>query len=162
MSSLALLLLAATFAGAFLLWDRVRGEELAPLVGERIWDVGADGARGLDVMHREAHDPYRTVGELLERLPDVAAADRRLKLLYQLQGTLGFDVALLRPDVDAVVGTTVLDRTVARVEMIAPGALVDRATMHPLGSGSSVRQPLGVVAYDENGRVLAKAKVVTR
>jgi hypothetical protein len=55
----------------------------------------------------------------------------------------------------------VLGTPVARVETIERGALVDRATMRPLGTGGTVRQPLGVIAYDADDRVVAKAKVVT-
>lgn len=149
------------FAAAFLLWDRFRVQTPVPLAGERVWDAAESGVRGLDVPHRETHDPYRSVGELLDYLPEVEDPERRLKALYQLHGALDFDIATLRPDIEAMVGTTVLGRPVVRVGTIEPGTLVDRATMRPLGPGSTVRQPLGVIAYDEDGRVLAKAKVVT-
>jgi hypothetical protein len=146
---------------AFLLWERIQRDSLGNLAGERIWDVDEAGVRGLDVLHREAHDPYRTVGDLLDQLPEIDEPNRRLKALYQLHGALDFDAGTLRPDIDAIVGTEVLGEKIARVETIEPGTLVDRSTMRPLGPGSSVRQPLGVIAYDADDRVLAKAKVVT-
>jgi len=166
-SSLALLLAAGLFAGAFLLRDRVRSESIAvpelPAAApdaERWWDADGRGLRALPVPHREMHDPYRTIGELLATLPRLTDPERRVKALYQLEGALGATPPGLAAALDALVGRPVLDRTVARVEVVRPGDLVDRRRMRPLGPGSRVRRPLGAVGLAEDGTVLIKAKVV--
>ncbi len=170
MSSLALLFAAGLFAGALLLWDRWRAEDIAvPTLpqeardADRVWAADAQGVRALPVPHREVHDPYRTIGELLAALEgqQLAEPERRLKALYQLEGALGVAPTELHAAQDALVGRRVMDQTIARIGVIEPGALVDRRTMRPLGPGSRVRQPLGAIGYSEDGRVLLKAKVVT-
>ncbi len=43
---------------------------------------------------------------------------------------------------------------------VHPGELIETSRMMPLGFGSRVQYPLGVIVQDATGRVLSKARVL--
>lgn len=67
--------------------------------------------------------------------------------------------ALIAPQVKSLERGTITGQRVARVATVAPGDLVDHRTMRPLNMGSRVKQPLGVVLFDADQKVLSRAKV---
>ena len=128
--------------------------------------------RGLlhhEIPAREPHDPYRTVDELLRCLEtqaehqELAGREKLIKGLYQLQDALDLPDALLRdclkPLLQALETASFMGRPVGRVELINPGDPVNADTMWPLSRGTRVRQPLGLIVWDADGRLISKAKV---
>lgn len=124
----------------------------------------------LPVRAREAHDPYRDVGALLDRIVQAARGegltDREelVKAIHQLQASLGLSTQelgrILGPVLTELKGARFLDKRVGEVEQVAPGTAIELDTMWPLSQGTRVRQPLGVVIRDTEGKVLSKAKVL--
>jgi hypothetical protein len=173
------------FACAFLLWDRVtiararlrtRHGEAADYWGvleaqvETHLDSTLRGFEHRDVPHREQHDPYRPVGDLLRALPelheraDAPGRERFFKALFQLQGALGLpDAALdavLEPVLRDLGGAPFLGVSIGAWERVRPGDALDRERMRPVTPGARVGQPLGLVLRGADGRLLSKAKVV--
>ena len=172
MIQLALLSCFFLFAAAFLLWDRVtkgaaqvRESEFASALERRVDRDLLRDWRGVPVRHREATDPYRTVGELLDELARMSCTtlvehQRRIKALYQLQDALDLPETPLAAALVELRDARFMSRPIGSVETIRPGQLVDRRSMWPLTRGARVRQPLGVIVRDADGRVVSKAKVV--
>ncbi len=126
--------------------------------------LGAGGIGDLAVRHRELHDPYRTLDELLATIAafdagdDRAELERTIKAVYQLQSTIGLGDPAVERLLDAP-----LSRLAASgphtIERVHRGAHVDRATMFPLTEGTRVVQPIGVLVRNRDGRVVDRAKV---
>jgi len=133
-------------------------------------EAGPGGLADVEVRAREARDPYRTAGELIDYLARVSAASGYaevngvIKAVYQLGNTLrareGDVERCLEPLLARLKACKVGTSAVARVEYVRPGALLDARTMAPVSYGARVTQPLGVIVYDGGGRVLSKAKVL--
>ncbi|MFO0980843.1 MAG: hypothetical protein U1E76_03675 [Planctomycetota bacterium] len=170
------------FAASCLLWLRLglasaRLEPCSPLraviahaVDEQLLPDGRRaGLADMILPFREAHDRFAHVQELIDHLDggalSASTADHEqiLKHLYQLQAALSLSGAaldgLLAPVLASVARSSVMGQRVARVLTIAAGDLVDLRTMRPLNMGSRVKQPLGVVLLDKDGKVLSRAKV---
>jgi hypothetical protein len=133
-------------------------------------EAGPGGLADVEVRAREARDPYRTAGELIDYLARESAVsgyaevNAVIKAVYQLGHALGARegdvVRCLEPLLARLKACKVGGSAVARVECIRQGALLDARTMAPLSYGARVSQPLGVVVYDGGGKVLGKAKVL--
>jgi hypothetical protein len=182
MVALAVLLSFLLFAASTILLVRLRdaaratmpGTALSAMVAEAIDErLLPDGRRGgladVALPFREAHDepcdPALLLAQVERAWRDPAAADAEalVKHLYQLQALLQLPgnalEQLLTPVLRHLTATTTMGRPIAHAATIARGALVDTTTMQPLNMGSRVAQPLGVVLYDAEGRVLRRAKV---
>jgi hypothetical protein len=132
--------------------------------------AGPGGLNDLEVRTREQRDPYRTAAELIDWLAKAAAMTDYhevcgvIKGVYQLGHVLRSPEnevqSCLEPLIARIKAANVGGTPVARVESIRPGALLDPGTMAPLNYGSRVKQPLGVLVYDVDGKVLGKAKVL--
>jgi hypothetical protein len=132
--------------------------------------AGTGGLVDLEVRTREPRDPYRTAAELIDWIASKsAAADYHeisglIKGVYQLGHVLRAPEAEVRfcmePLIARIKAATVGGSPVARVECVRPGAILDPGTMAPLNYGARVTQPLGVLLYDADGKVLGKAKVL--
>lgn len=128
------------------------------------------GPACLEIPAREPHDPYRSVEELLDCLEtlaeqnELASREKLIKGLYQLQNALALPDALLRDCLQPILGefkkASFMGRPVGRIECINRGDLLNTATMWPLSRGTRVRQPLGLVVRDAEGRIISKAKVL--
>ncbi|MEW6741937.1 MAG: hypothetical protein AB1486_04180 [Planctomycetota bacterium] len=128
------------------------------------------GLKSLAVEYREAHDRFSTVAQLLSlvasEVKEITPTEAQdlAKHLYQLQQTLGIPVArmnlVLQHLLAPLDGASYLGRPISRVVTMAPGTLVDRQTMWPLSSGTRVIQPLGVILFDADDRVISRAKVL--
>jgi hypothetical protein len=188
--SLAYLLCVSSLAAvAVLLWRRVNGactqarqtltqggpatpylSALAKCVERSLDDTlagGANGLQGIDVLHREHQDPYRTVAELLADVAQKARApaipfDALIKATYQLSSALSIPLDRIEPCLVLLIEAmqTASARPIVRVQRIAPGDLVDTKTMVPLNYGPRVAYPLGVTTFDADGKVLSKARVI--
>jgi hypothetical protein len=133
-------------------------------------DAGPRGLAALDVPSRETSDPYRTAGELINWLARESGGTGYtevsgvIKAVYQLGHTLGArdrDVQrCLLPLLDRLKACQVGSSPIARVECVRSGAHLDTRTMASLRFGPRVSLPLGVIVYDDNGKVLGKAKVL--
>lgn len=169
---------AAKRSAARLIW-RGRSDplstELMRLVSQAIdthllLQAGGNGLSGLDVRFRESQDSYRTLGDLLGQLEKNLAATRFadlnqfIKGVFQLQATLGIPFADLGKTLaileERLKNDSSFTNPVARIEIVAPGTMVDPKKMAPVTAGTIVKQPLGVVALDGNGKVLGKARVI--
>lgn len=127
------------------------------------------GPMELEVRSREEHDNYRRVDELLRRIvglagqSDLSHREELVKTIYQLQDSLALedDVTdrILTPIIRELMESSFLNSPIGAIETVRAGDYVDRATMWPLSSGTRVRQPLGVVIRDRQGKVLSRAKV---
>ena len=127
------------------------------------------GLADVKVRLLEHFDSYRSVGELLmfqlNAIQRSGFDDRlnAIKTLYQLQDAL----RLLPVDVEECLhelmsrlkSTEFAGKPIAHVKTVAPGVLLDQRTMFPLDFGSQVKQPLGVIVFAQDGKVLSKAKV---
>jgi hypothetical protein len=132
-------------------------------------DVGQTGLAELELRFREHDDPYRNVMELLVFLGERARADSQpdldslVKATYQLSAALQYPLVALSPSLRVLIArlcqTTLAGVPVAKVQLVAPGDLVDTGTMIQLTYGARVSYPLGMIAYDAGGRVLSRAKV---
>jgi hypothetical protein len=133
-------------------------------------EAGRGGLADVEVRSREQRDPYRTVAELIDWLaresagttyPEVSGI---IKGVYQLGSALrapdGAVSHCLEPLIARVKAANVGGSPVARVECVRQGAMLDPGTMAPLNYGARVIQPLGVLVYDSDGKVLGKAKVL--
>ena len=128
------------------------------------------GLAFLTVPARELHDPYRTVDELLIYLGTLVndkglpEREKLIKGLYQLQDAVELPDALteacLAPMLDEIRRSQFMGKPVGRVDRVRRGELVNPAIMWPLSNGTRVRQPLGMVVRDNDGRVISKAKVL--
>jgi hypothetical protein len=131
---------------------------------------GPQGFRDLQVRYCDHQDCYHTVAELLAELGRLARSgpplpvDALVKGAYQLSYTLDLPLPHVEPCLDELIEAlkaASTARRVARVRLIRPGDLVDE-TMQPASYnyGMRVLYPLGVVAYDANGAVLMRARVL--
>lgn len=128
------------------------------------------GLAFLKVPARELHDPYRTVGELLIQFGKLGGnrglpeREKLVKGLYQLQDAVGMSDTLtqacLAPLLDEIRRSPFMGKPVGRVDPVRRGERVDPTLMWPLTNGTRVRQPLGLVVRDKDGRVISKAKVL--
>jgi hypothetical protein len=182
MVALAILTSFLLFAASTILLVRLREAERATVPGTALGAMVAqalderllpDGRRGgladVALPFREAHDEPCDPATLLAHVerawrdPSAADPEALVKRLYQLQALLHLPdnalAELLTPVLRHLTATTTMGRPIAHAATIARGALVDTATMQPLNMGSRVEQPLGVVLYDAEGRVLRRAKV---
>ena len=133
-------------------------------------EAGPGGLADVEVRSREQRDPYRTVAELIDWLARQAAGTTYpeisgiIKGVYQLGNALrapdGAVRDCLEPLIARVKAANVGGSPVARVECVRQGAMLDPGTMAPLNYGARVTQPLGVLVYDSDGKVLGKAKVL--
>jgi hypothetical protein len=148
------------------LHDRLQGH----LDGTLAAQADGGGLASLPVAHREPHDAYRTVDELLAHMAglndqdQISQQEKLIKAVYQLQDALRLPDATLRaclqPIVEQLRQSTVMGRPVGNVELVQRGARVDTRTMWLLTRGTRVQQPLGVVVRDPQGQIINKAKVL--
>jgi hypothetical protein len=132
-------------------------------------NAGAEGLASVEIRYREIRDLYRTVPELFQRIALISrSADYGdlvdlAKMIYQLQD------ALQSPTERTIPALTVLSermkaskspRPIGKVVFVRPGELLDTDRMMYLNSGTHVRQPLGVIVFDADGKVMSKAKVL--
>jgi hypothetical protein len=135
-------------------------------------DSGAAGLADREVRCREPQDRYRNLPELVDAIVHLAGASSfqdvhtLIKCLYQFHHTLPFSdrhlqrcLAVL---IDRLRRTTDAKPAVGKVEIIAPGTLLDQKTMMSLNYGTTVNEPLGVIVYDPQGKVARKAMVLCR
>ena len=132
--------------------------------------AGPGGLGDVEVRAREPRDPYRNVAELVDWLAREASGKTYaevsgiIKGVYQLGHSLRSPEAEVRhslePLLARVKASSVGGSPIARVECVRPGAILDPGTMAPLNYGARVTQPLGVLVYDNAGKVLGKAKVL--
>lgn len=132
--------------------------------------AGPGGLGDVEVRAREPRDPYRNVAELVDWLAREASGKTYaevsgiIKGVYQLGHSLRSPEAevghTLEPLLARVKASSVGGSPIARVECVRPGAMLDPGTMAPLNYGARVTQPLGVLVYDNAGKVLGKAKVL--
>jgi hypothetical protein len=132
--------------------------------------AGPGGLRDVEVRAREPRDPYRSVAELVDWLARESPAKNYAELsgiikgVYQLGHSLRSPEAEVRHSLEPLVARikacNVGGSSIARVEWVRPGAILDPGTMAPLNYGARVTQPLGVLVYDGSGKVLGKAKVL--
>lgn len=129
--------------------------------------TGPAGFADVDVPCREFNDPYRNFDDLLAHLgkilqnPPTADVHQQIKLVFQIQSSLGIPLA----EIQAALGLLVARlragaSSIAAIEMVVPGMLLDASKMMAINNGTHVKQPLGVVVLDAQGRTLNKAKVV--
>ncbi len=130
------------------------------------------GALGLSVLklrYREHQDRYHTVEGLLQEVCQLARGggsvpfEALIKATYQLSYTFDIPLGRLDPCLDLLIGAMKhpsLPRPIAHAQKIAPGEQVDARTMLPLNFGPRVAYPLGMTLYDEDGRVLSRARVI--
>lgn len=128
---------------------------------------GALGLRGLKLRHREHQDRYHTVEELLQEICQLTRGggnvDALIKATYQLSYTLDIPLDRLNACLDLLLDAMrqhFSPRPIAAVQKIFPGEQVDSRTMLPLNFGARVAYPLGVTLYDEEGKVLNRARVI--
>jgi len=131
---------------------------------------GRQGLQTIEVRFREPQDTTRHLAELLDAIVTAVAVtkfadvNRLIKMLYQWQHTLDLSPSQLTDCLRILQGRLMADnfmgQPIGRVEIVTPGILMDGKTMMALTPGTHVKQPLGVVAFDREGKVLAKAKVL--
>ena len=132
---------------------------------------GVEGWLASDYLRRE--DGVReTRAHLLEGLAsatlgsDHAAWERLVRAVYRTREAFGLSEEDLTPALDMLAnearGREVLGRRVARAQRLREGELVDRRRMSPLGRGTTVDRPLGLVLHDEAGEVLLRPRVLCR
>ncbi len=87
-------------------------------------------------------------------------------MLYQLQDSLALVYTMmewvLAPIIQELQESSFMESPVGVIETVRAGDHIDRSTMWPLSSGTCVRQPLGVIVRDREGKVLSRAKVFCR
>jgi len=127
---------------------------------------GSRGLADLDVRYKEAHDSFGNVEQLLQAILD-SAQDNKMqnqvqlsKYLYQLQYSLAVPISGVQECLNVIIGRLMSGQAGIQVKLVQEGELVDMKMMFPLNSGSRVRQPLGIVIYDPEGKVVNKAKVL--
>ena len=135
-----------------------------------VLDTGSKGLAEVEVQFREVQDPYRNLADLLRLLEKSLAATRFaevnqvIKSIFQFEATLGVPFSDLAKSLSLLETRLKLDsslaRPVARIEVVAPGTMLDPKKMMPVTSGTTVKQPLGIVALDGDGKVLGKARVI--
>jgi hypothetical protein len=133
-------------------------------------NAGTGGLADIEVRSREQSDPYRTAATLIDWLANESNASDYSRVCGVIKGVYQLGYALRAPDdavrdcleplIARVKSTKVGGSRVARVDCIRQGAMLDPGTMAPLNYGARVTQPLGVLVYDEAGKVLGKAKVL--
>jgi hypothetical protein len=132
--------------------------------------TGPAGLADVEITCREFQDPYRNLQELLNQVVktvnarDFGDVNLLIKSLYQIQASLGIPMAeldtALRILESRLKASAKTGKSIARLEVVPPGALLDTKKMMAITHGTHVKQPLGVVAIGEDGKVLNKAKVI--
>jgi hypothetical protein len=133
-------------------------------------EVGSTGFLAMQIRCREQHDNYHTVEELLTYVVELSqkeplsAKENLIKALYQLQNTTKlpehFFQACLQPVHNELQYLDFMGKKVGRITQIRCGDLIDPKMMWPINHGLRVRQPLGVVIYNLEGKIISKAKVL--
>lgn len=149
---------------------RALNHTLSEFVNESLLPVcGRDGLRNLELRHRDHHDPYRTIGELLERVSGLVQAEGSqqvetlVKATYQIGYTFNLSPNRFQSCLAVLVEmlkTRPSEHPIASVRTISPGDLVDARTMIVVGYGPRVLYPLGVIAYDATGNIVTRAQVI--
>jgi hypothetical protein len=126
------------------------------------------GIETLELRYREPLDPYETVSELLAYVAQKGAPDQCfpmdafIKATYQIGYTL--DIPLTRLDACLRIAIDEMKRnagpSIARIRAIEPGEMADAQTMVPLVPGQRVLYPLGVIAYDQDDKIVSRGKVL--
>jgi hypothetical protein len=124
----------------------------------------------VEVRFREHCTPYRTVLELVGQMEPLIRATsytdlhKLIEMLYQLQMTFALPPAKIEAALnllmDRLTQATTSSGQVGRIEMVAPGTLLDPSRMLYVTAGTHVQQPLGVIVYDKGGKVISKARVL--
>jgi hypothetical protein len=133
--------------------------------GSMLDQSGSRGLAEVDVRFKEAHDRFGNVKQLVQTILDSAEDNKTqnlvqlIKYLYQLQYSLGVTIANVHECLNVIIGR-LIGQSGTQIKLVQEGELVDMTMMFPLNSGSRVRQPLGIVIYDPDGRVVNKAKVL--
>ena len=132
--------------------------------------AGAAGLEDIEIAGREYQDSYRNLKELLPILlrcsgsSEYSEINSCIKGVYQIQTTLGLPIdnidSALRWLESHLRSCTVSGKSIARTERVIPGALLNSKKMLAVNNGTHVKQPLGVVCIDAEGKVLGKAKVI--
>jgi hypothetical protein len=132
--------------------------------------IDSKGLKGIELKYRDKTDAYHNLDDLLQwlvRFPKpekLNQSDELIKALYQLQYTLSLSTNSMNTIINTVSSDLqdmkVLSDTIAKVKIVNIGEIVDRKTMIPLTYGSRVQQPLGVICFNAQGKVLSKAKVL--
>ncbi|OAD18834.1 hypothetical protein THIOM_005562 [Candidatus Thiomargarita nelsonii] len=160
---------------------RSHDSALMPILSHKLqehWDetlfseVNSTGFFAMPIKSREQHDSYRTLGEILNYIAELSqnqqfsAKEHLIKALYQLQETTGLPdsifQACLQPVLNELQNARFMGKKVGQIEQISRGIVVDSKSMWPLNRGTRVRQPLGVVVRDSEGKIISKAKVFCR
>ena len=131
--------------------------------------VAPDPAQ-LELAYREHQDPYQNLAELLRWIAENAATEKQAQLeeIIKAIGQLGYTLHLPAPALEACLHPFAgrLRRTLSQgkgevmIVYVHPGELIETSRMMPLGFGSRVQYPLGVIVQDATGRVLSKARVL--
>lgn len=132
--------------------------------------AGQAGLADIEIHFREFQDPYRNLDELLNQVAktvngkELGDVNQFIKNLFQIQSSLGIPFSelntglrILEARLTASAGS---GKSIARIEIVLPGALLDTKKMMAINNGTHVKQPLGVVAVDRDGKILNKAKVI--
>lgn len=132
--------------------------------------INSDGLKGIDLKYQDKTDSYHNLDDLIKwlarfkKLETINQSDELIKALYQLQYTLLLSTSSINRAINVIMldlqDMKVLTDTISTIKIINAGELVDRNTMIPLTYGSRVQQPLGVICFNANGKVINKAKVL--
>ena len=124
----------------------------------------------LELAYRKHQDPYQNLAELLRWIAENAATEKQAQLeeIIKAIGQLGYTLHLPAPALEACLHPFAgrLRRTLSQgkgevmIVYVHPGELIETSRMMPLGFGSRVQYPLGVIVQDATGRVLSKARVL--
>lgn len=132
--------------------------------------VEPPGLVSLLLRFREHQDPYTNLAEILVDIAQRARTgqdgqyEALIKATYQVGYTLNIPLTRLDRCLDELVKglqSVKASRPIVFVQRISPGELVDARTMVPLNYGSHhVVYPMGVVAFDAEGKVVSRARIL--
>jgi hypothetical protein len=134
------------------------------------WALEQEGTvLSMPLPDREPQDPYADLEEALGFIAggpgpgSLREMEHWLKGLFQLQKMFGLPWEVVQANMETVLGRLIHGGSdVSSFELVRPGALIDRNLMWPMGQGTRVARPLGVVLMNREGRVISRAKVVVR